>query len=222
MQKVESGADPVLFIILSSSKRNGLELTDYAERYLVDRISARAWRRQHVHQRRAPLRDAHLAGPRRPGGAPGRGDGHRERAAHRERRAAGRAASSRSSASSRCAPIPRCAREEDFRNLVVGRGADGYLVRLGEVATVQLAAENQRSGAATDDGPAIMMPVVPLSTANVLEVATAIKKEMALIQRGAAGGHHRRGEHRQLGVHPGVDEEGAASRWARRWRSCWS
>ena len=43
--------------------------------------------------------------------------------------------------------------EADFRNLVVGRGEDGYLVRLGEVATVQLAAENQRSGAATNDGP---------------------------------------------------------------------
>ena len=38
---------------------------------------------------------------------------------------------------------------------------------------MQLAAENQRSGAATNDGPAILMPVTPLSTANVLEVASA-------------------------------------------------
>ena len=53
----------------------------------------------------------------------------------------------------------------------MGRGPDGYLVRLGEVAEVQLAAENQRSGAATNDGPALMMPVMPLSTANVLEVS---------------------------------------------------
>ena len=184
IQKTESGADPVLFVIISSSKRNGLELTDYAERYLVDRISA------------VPgVANTFLNGARRyamriwldrgaTGGAPGGGHGHRERVAHRERRAAGRAHRVASSVSSRCAPIPRCAREEDFRNLVVGRGADGYLVRLGEVATVQLAAENQRSGAATNDGPAIMMPVVALSTANVLEVASAIKKEMKLIQEG--------------------------------------
>ena len=46
IQKVDSGSDPVLFIILTSNKRNGLELTDYAERYLVDRISARAGRGQ--------------------------------------------------------------------------------------------------------------------------------------------------------------------------------
>jgi multidrug efflux pump len=57
-------------------------------------------------------------------------------------------------------------------------------VRLGEVATVQLAAENQRGGAATEDGPALMLPVTPLSTANVLDVAAAVKKEMALIREG--------------------------------------
>ena len=35
--------------------------------------------------------------------------------------------------------------EQDFRNLVIARGEDGHLVRLGEVADVQLAAENERS-----------------------------------------------------------------------------
>ena len=35
--------------------------------------------------------------------------------------------------------------EQDFRNLVIERGADGHLVRLGEVADVRLAAENERS-----------------------------------------------------------------------------
>ena len=40
IQKVDSGADPVLFVILSSSQRNGLELSDYAARYLVDRLGA--------------------------------------------------------------------------------------------------------------------------------------------------------------------------------------
>ena len=64
-----------------------------------------------------------------------------------------------------------------------GRGADGYLVRLGEVSTVSLAAENERSGAAVDGGPAIMMMITPLSTANVLEVASATKTALARIQQ---------------------------------------
>ena len=40
IQKVENGADPMLIAILSSTKRNVLELTDYAERYLVDRLGS--------------------------------------------------------------------------------------------------------------------------------------------------------------------------------------
>ena len=35
--------------------------------------------------------------------------------------------------------------EQEFRELVIGRGAGGYLVRLGEVADVRLAAENERT-----------------------------------------------------------------------------
>ena len=183
IQKVESGADPVLFIILSSSRRNGLELTDYAERYLVDRIGAvpgvasvfmngnrryamRIWLdRAAMASRRVAVSDI-------------------ENALRTENveLPAGRIESEQREFSLRTDTSLRT--EQDFRSLVVGRGADGYLVRLSEVATVQLAAENQRTGAATNDGPAILMPVTPLSTANVLEVASAIKKEMALISEG--------------------------------------
>src|SRR5690606_13068961 len=35
--------------------------------------------------------------------------------------------------------------DADFRNLVIARGEDGHLIRLGEVADVQQAAENERS-----------------------------------------------------------------------------
>ena len=40
IQKTDSGSDPVLIVIISSNKRTALELTDYAERNLVDRISS--------------------------------------------------------------------------------------------------------------------------------------------------------------------------------------
>ena len=43
--------------------------------------------------------------------------------------------------------------EAEFRELVIGRGAGGYLVRLGEVADVRLAAENERSISRTNGVP---------------------------------------------------------------------
>jgi multidrug efflux pump len=183
IQKTESGSDPVLIVIISSNQRSGLELTDYAERNLVDRVSSvpgvanvflnggrrfamRIWldrgamaaRQIAVTDIENGLRNENVELP------------------------AGRIESEQREFTLRTDTSLRT--EDDFRNLVIGRGADGYLVRLGEVATVQLAAENQRSGAATNDGPAILMPVVALSTANVLEVAAAVKKEIQLIREG--------------------------------------
>ncbi len=210
IQKTDSGSDPVLFVIISSNKRNALELTDYAERYLVDRISSRARRRQRVPQRRSPLCHAHLAGSRRAGGAPDRGHRHRERAAQRERRAAGRAHRIASSASSRCAPTPRCAPRRISATWWSGAAPDGYLVRLGEVATVQLAAENQRSGAATNDGPAHHDAGGGAVHGQRAGSGSGHQEGNGADPRGPARGHQRRSEHRQLGVHPGVDEEGAA------------
>jgi len=183
IEKVENGADPVLFIILSSNKRNALELTDFADRYLVDRLATvpgvasvfinggrryamRIWldrgamaaRKIAVTDIETALRNENIELP------------------------AGRIESQQREFTLRTDTSLRT--EEDFRSLVVSRGTDGYLVRLGDVSTVQLAAENQRSGAATSEGPALLLPVTPLSTANVLEVAKAIKKEIGLIREG--------------------------------------
>jgi multidrug efflux pump len=181
IDKVDSGADPVLFIILSSTTRTALDLTDYADRYLVDRFSSvpgvasvflnggrrfamRIWldrgalaaRQVAITDIEAALRNENVELP------------------------AGRIESKDREFTLRTDTSLRT--EDDFRALVVGRGADGYLVRLGDVATVQLAAENERSGARTDGNPAILMPIVPLSTANVLAVASAVKAELKRVQ----------------------------------------
>jgi multidrug efflux pump len=182
IEKVETGSDPVVIAILSSSKRSALELTDYAERYLVDQLAAvpgvasvnmnggrrfamRIWLdRGALAARQVAITDI-------------------ENALRNENveLPAGRIESEQREFTLRTDTSLRS--EQEFRDLVVGRGADGYLVRLGEVATVQLAAENERSGAATDLGPAIMMPITPLSTANVLEVASAAKEAISRIQK---------------------------------------
>ena len=72
--------------------------------------------------------------------------------------------------------------EEDFRNLVVGRGPDGYLVRLGEVAEVRLASDDDRSLSRSNGAIGLSMAIIPQSKANVLATSGAVKKRLAEIQ----------------------------------------
>ena len=72
--------------------------------------------------------------------------------------------------------------EMDFRNLVVGRGADGYLVRLSEVAEVRLASEDDRSISRSNGVVGLSMAILPQSKANVLATSAAVKKRLAAIQ----------------------------------------
>jgi multidrug efflux pump len=55
-------------------------------------------------------------------------------------------------------------------------------VRLGEVADVELAAEDLRNVARSDGKPSLSMGIIPQSTANVLDVAKGVKAEMALVK----------------------------------------
>ncbi|MEY4761475.1 MAG: hypothetical protein RLZZ200_1331 [Pseudomonadota bacterium] len=182
ISKVMEGADPVLFMVLTSNKRGALELTDYAQRYLVDRFSAVPgvasvfMNGQRRYSMRIWLDRSELA-------AHQIAVSDLETALRNENveLPAGRIESSQREFTLRT--DTSLTSEEDFRNLVIGRGPDGSLVRLGDVATVQLAAENQRSGANLDGQPAILMPITPQSTANVLEVSSNVKAELARIQR---------------------------------------
>jgi multidrug efflux pump len=53
--------------------------------------------------------------------------------------------------------------EQQFRELVIGRGPDGYLVRLSEVADVRLAAENERSLSRSNGVPGLSLGVEQIS-----------------------------------------------------------
>ena len=50
----------------------------------------------------------------------------------------------------------------------MGRGADGYLVRLGEVAEVRLASDDDRSLSRSNGAIGLSMAIIPQSKANVL------------------------------------------------------
>lgn len=67
---------------------------------------------------------------------------------------------------------------EDFRNLVLRRGVDGYLVRLGDVARVEIAAIEKRSVLRGNGVPMVGIGIVKRSKANTLEVARLAKEEM--------------------------------------------
>ncbi|MES9865078.1 MAG: efflux RND transporter permease subunit [Candidatus Thiodiazotropha sp. LLP2] len=67
--------------------------------------------------------------------------------------------------------------EEDFARLVLTRGDDGYLVRLGEVARVEKGAEETRTFFRGNGVPMVGIGIIKQSTANTLTVAEAAKAE---------------------------------------------
>ncbi len=174
--KVDFGADPIIWLALSSDKMNVLELTDYAERELVDRLSVlpgvarvrmggarryamRIWiDRESLAARELTVADVEAALRRENVQLP-----------------AGRLESSQRELTLRTETGLNT--EQDFRELVIGRGDDGYLVRLGEVADVRLAAEDERTVSRTNGVPGISIGIEQISKANTLEVARAVRAE---------------------------------------------
>jgi multidrug efflux pump len=174
--KVDFGADPIIWLSLSSDTMNVLELTDYAERELVDRFSVlpgvarvrmggarryamRVWiDREALAARQLTVADIESALRRENVQLP-----------------AGRLESSQRELTLRTETGLNT--EAEFRDLAIGRGAGGYLVRLGEVADVRLAAENERSLSRTNGVPGISIGIEQISKANTLEVAREVRAE---------------------------------------------
>ena len=73
---------------------------------------------------------------------------------------------------------------EDFRALVLSRGEnDQHLIRLGDVADVQVAAEEERGTLRGNGVPMVGIGIVKQSKANTIDVARVAKKEMAIVNR---------------------------------------
>ncbi|HKU88513.1 MAG TPA: efflux RND transporter permease subunit [Steroidobacteraceae bacterium] len=179
--KVDSGTDPIIWLNVASTQRNMLELTDYMERYLVDQFSTldgvasvrmngarryamRVWlQRENLAARQLTVADVENALLRENVEIP-----------------AGRLESRERDFSLRTDTNLRT--EEDFRNLVIGRGADGYLVRLGEVAEVRLASDDDRSISRTNGIIGASMAIIPQSKANVLATSNEVRKRLAQVQ----------------------------------------
>jgi len=185
--KADASAEPIIVLNFSSSTLSPMELTDYAERNLIDRFSTISG-----------VARASLGGARR---YAMRIWIDRERLAARQltvtdiedalRREnielpAGRIESRSMEFSLRT--LVGLSSEEDFRRLVISRGQDGHLVRLGEVATVQLAAENDRSYVRTNGRTGIGITIEAQSKSNTLEIARAVRAEVQRLQAGLPKG----------------------------------
>ena len=179
--KVDFNAEPVIWLNLSSSTLDVLALTDYAERVIVERLGVLPGvaRVRFGGARRYAMRvwiDREALAARQLTVADIESSLRRENV----QLPAGRLESAQRELTLRTETGLNT--EKDFRDLVIGRGADGYLVRLGEVADVRLAAENERSLSRSNGVPGISIGVEQISRANTLEVAAEVRAEMDRIR----------------------------------------
>src|SRR5690606_395238 len=72
---------------------------------------------------------------------------------------------------------------EQFSAIPLRKGEDGYVVRLGDVAEVEIGPRERRSYARSNDVPNVGLGIVRTSTANALDVARAARAEGERIQQ---------------------------------------
>jgi multidrug efflux pump len=173
ISKADTDARPILYLNFTSTTLDPMALTDYADRYIVDqlavvpgvaqvsvsgagRYSMRIWlNRVAMAAREITVADI-------------------ENVLRRENLElpAGRIDSTEREFSVRIDRAYRTA--ADFRGLVLRRGADGALVRLGDVAAVEVAPNNLRTAYRANGKPRVGIGIVKQSTANTLDVLNGI------------------------------------------------
>ncbi|MGY6587525.1 MAG: efflux RND transporter permease subunit [Wenzhouxiangella sp.] len=177
VQRVDANADVIVWWNLAGEGWSTPELTDYAERFLVDRFSVidgvarvQIGGAQSFAMRIWLDRDALAA----------RGltvnDVEDALRAENVELPAGRIESQTRQFTVRVAR--QFNEASDFARIVVSRGNDGHLVRLGEVARVERGTVEDRTLFRGNGEPMIGLGIVRQSTANTLEVARSVRAEV--------------------------------------------
>jgi multidrug efflux pump len=181
IQKADNNEDVVIWLNLASDKMTTPELSDYADRYLVDRFSTLdGVARVRVGGQRAYALRVWI--DRRALAARGLTAADIERALRSENVEAP-AGSVESGARNYTVRIDRAFRTpEQFSNLVISRG-DGYLVRLGDVARVEQGTAEDRNLFRGNGVPQVGLGVVKQSTANTVGVAKEARALAAEINK---------------------------------------
>jgi multidrug efflux pump len=180
IQKVDSNNDVIMWLNLVSDRMTVPALTDYADRYLVDRFSVldgvarvRIGGGQNYAMRIWIDRNAMAA----------RGlvvsDVETALRAENLELPAGSIESETRSFTVRIKRSFRTA--QDFSRLVLARGDDGHLVRLGDIARVERGTEEDRTFFRGNGVAMVGMGIIKQSTANTIDVARGAKAEMRRI-----------------------------------------
>ena len=177
IQKASSDDDVIMWLNLASDRLTVPALTDYAERYLVDRFSVldgvarvriggqqsyamRIW----LDRNKLAARDLTVA------------DVENALRSENVELPAGSIDSIERQFTVRIKRQFRTA--DDFTRLVIAKGSDGHLTRLGDVARVERTAEEDRLFFRGNRVPMVGIGIIKQSTANTLLVARAAKAEM--------------------------------------------
>ena len=175
VRKVDADSSPILFLVVSKPGWSRLELSDYVDRNLVDRFSALdGVARVFIGGEARPSMRVWLQPDRLAALSLTPADIENALRNQNVELPAGRLESADQNITLR---VTRAfANEEQFRQLVVSRGNDGYLVRLGDVARVETDAENPYAAFRLNGNSALGMGIVRQSGANTLAVAESAKK----------------------------------------------
>jgi multidrug efflux pump len=187
--KTDMSAEILMYLNLASDHHNTLELTDYAERSLMDRFSRlpgvarvrvsggnryalRIWvNREALAARQLTVNDIEDALRREnidpPAGAVQSLDRQFTVRLNREYKT-----------------------PEDFEKMVIARGENGYQVRLGEVAKIELGSSESRVVFRGNRVPMISLGIVRQSRANTLDVAEAVREEADRVRPTLPDGMH--------------------------------
>ena len=180
--KTDADADPIMWLNFAATGLDPMELTEYATKTIVDRLSIidgvaqvrigggqdyaiRIWLdRQALAARAMTVGDVEAA-----------------LRAQNVELPAGKIESGQRDLTVRVSRAYQTA--DDFKALVVKRGADGHPTRLGDVARVELGSANDKVLFRGNGVPQIGLGIVKQSTANTLDVARGIRAEMAAIEQ---------------------------------------
>ncbi|GIX17211.1 MAG: multidrug transporter [Rhodothalassiaceae bacterium] len=179
--KVDSDTRPIMWFSLSSPAMDVPALTDFAERNIVDRLSVveGVARVQIGGQQRYAMRiylDRQAMAARALTVAD-------VEAALRSENVELPGGSLESRARNLIVRIERgYNRPEDFAQLVIARGADGHLVRLGEIARVEIGPFNDKTAFRGNGVPRVGIGIVRQSNANDLAVARAVHQAVERIR----------------------------------------
>jgi len=180
VQKADADQQPVMWLTLAGDSMSMMELTDYMKRYLLDRFatipgvsqinifgsggpSMRVWiDRLALAARNLTVTDI-------------------EGALNRENLElpAGKIQSKDRDFQVRIGRNYQTA--DQFRDLVLAQGKDGHLIRLGEVARVEVGPRENQRWFRTNGRTTTGFGIIKQSTANVVEVLDAVKAEVARV-----------------------------------------